>query len=272
LRNIAEDNVVARSMIWRMYRDAGDHDYLLARFSARSNLLYQFWWNAQQAVEKYLKAALMLNGRPVNKYGHKLVEMFNEAQGFSDGLLPVLHCPPRCVIPNHWPVYNTRGFLPVAKFVEMLETNGDPNNRYRTFSIVTRPIHLFYFDELCFSLRRIAFPLDMKYSDGRTTVREELLEHRTVQLHERMGFEQNLESKHSDVWNDHYRWCNFAYFYGEALEKAEYPSWGGAINAEPFLTLSAPSKQGIEALSWIAENGFPKSIGKSIQSEIQKIS
>ncbi len=44
-----------------MYRDAADHDYLMARFAARSNLLYQFWWNAQQATEKYLKACLLLN-------------------------------------------------------------------------------------------------------------------------------------------------------------------------------------------------------------------
>lgn len=265
---LPENCIYTRHSIWRMYRDAADHDYLLARFSARSNLLYQFWWNAEQAIEKYLKAALLLNGISTLEHGHKLEKMFKIAQGFSGDLLPVILCPPREVNSKNWS--NPRGFLPIEKFVAQVEQNGDPNNRYRIFSTTTKSRDLIYFDEVCFLLRRIAFPLDMKLSDRGSTAREKLLTHRDIQLHHQMGFEGGLEKKHKDVWSEHYRWCNFSYFHSETVERGEYPSWGGSINAEPFLLINAATEPELEALNWIAQNSFPKYVQKDVFAAIRR--
>ncbi|MBQ2260979.1 MAG: HEPN domain-containing protein [Loktanella sp.] len=198
-------SVHTRHSIWRMYRDAADEDYLIARFSARSNLLYQFWWSAQQAVEKYLKAALLLNGKPVRSYGHKLLEMYGVALDFSGDLLPILLCPPAVVRQRIWPNTNPRGFLPTEKFVSLLQTNGNPHNRYRTFSTYTKPEYLIYFDELCFCLRRIAFPLDLEIDSSKTLVRSELTRNRGLQLHPTMSFEGSMSSKYQNVWKEHFR-------------------------------------------------------------------
>jgi hypothetical protein len=250
------NSVQTRSSIWRMYRDAADQDYLLARFSARSNLIYQFWWNAEQAIEKYLKAALLLNSIPVNQYGHKLLEMFDICVEFSGDLLPLLHCPPRCITQSYWPYTNPRGFCLTKNFVSRVQENGSPDNRYRAFSTFTKSEDLIYFDELCFSLRRVAFPLELVLPGENTTVRQVLLRSRNLQLHPRMGFQGTLEKKYSHVWEDHFRWCNFAYFYEYALNQSEYPRWGGSINAEPYLAGKRGGADG--SMRWIAKNAFPK--------------
>ncbi|MEP4249426.1 HEPN domain-containing protein [Tateyamaria sp.] len=255
-----------REMIWRMYRDAADHDYLLARFSARSNLLYQFWWNAQQAIEKYLKAALLLNGKPTVTYRHGLKKMLEEAQGFSGDLLPMVLCPPKDVRSKNR--LNPRGFLPIKEFVEKVERNGDANNRYRISSVSTERRDLLYFDETCFHLRRISFPLDMKLDDKNSTAREELLANRNIQLHPEMGFDNFFERTHKEAWDEYFRWCNFAYFYEETVARGEYPSWGGSINAEPFLAHKSGKETELNSLSWVAENSFPKNLQKIVSKKI----
>lgn len=71
-----------------VFRDEADADYIAARSNFRLQLRQQFLWSAQQAVEKYLKAILLFNGKsarfvdmekakesprnPGKEYGHKL--------------------------------------------------------------------------------------------------------------------------------------------------------------------------------------------------------
>jgi hypothetical protein len=45
----------------RSFRDIGDGDYIAARMACRAQLVTQFLWASQQAVEKYLKCILLLN-------------------------------------------------------------------------------------------------------------------------------------------------------------------------------------------------------------------
>lgn len=269
MENLPLHCVQTRSSIWRMYRDAADHDYLVARFCAHSNLLYQFWWNAQQAVEKYLKATLLLNGLPVHKYGHQLSEMLTKARTLAGDLLPLVHCPPRCFVP-YWPVTSSRGFMLVDNFVARIETSGDPNNRYRVFSTFTRNSDLYMFDELCFELRRIAFPLDIFVTDLNASARDLLLQDRKLQLHKKMGFEGIVEKQSEEVWRDHFEWCNFAYFYDLALERGEYPRWGGAHNAEPYIAINQASEESLRSIEWIAENGFPRRLAREVKEEIER--
>lgn len=84
-----------------VFRDEADADYIAARSNFRLQLRQQFLWSAQQAVEKYLKAILLFNGKsarysdiekakespqkPGKEYGHdleKLLKAVNEIQSF----------------------------------------------------------------------------------------------------------------------------------------------------------------------------------------------
>jgi len=252
-----------------MYRDAADEDYLLARFAARSNLIYQFWWSAQQTLEKYLKGALLLNGHAVDSFGHRLVDMYSIAQDFSQDLLPLLYCPPNCVVSQIWPNPNSRGFEKLDCFVKRVETLGNPNSRYRLISNYTSPEDLIKFDQLSFYIRRICFPLDMTLQNTQMSVRQFLTSNRSLQLHPKMSFEGALSGQHENVWRPHFEWCNFTYFYDKTRERGEYPSWGGSINAEPFLALQSNDVTYHESLLWISTNAFPKQLRKEISEALE---
>ncbi|RWN66292.1 MAG: HEPN domain-containing protein [Mesorhizobium sp.] len=72
----------------RSFLDIADHDYISARFSSRARLPSQFLWQAQQALEKYLKFILLVHRVKATKILHDI----DEALKLLDQNLPfVLH-------------------------------------------------------------------------------------------------------------------------------------------------------------------------------------
>jgi len=55
----------------RSFRDIADGDYIAARMACRAELVPQFLWSAQQAIEKYLKCTLLIH-RVRAKVGHDI--------------------------------------------------------------------------------------------------------------------------------------------------------------------------------------------------------
>lgn len=51
-----------------IFRKQADYDYISARANYRMRLRQQFLWSAQQALEKYLKAILLFNGKSARFY------------------------------------------------------------------------------------------------------------------------------------------------------------------------------------------------------------
>lgn len=51
-----------------VFRKQADYDYISARANYRMRLRQQFLWSAHQAVEKYLKATLLFNGKSARYY------------------------------------------------------------------------------------------------------------------------------------------------------------------------------------------------------------
>ncbi len=64
----AELNDVA----YRCFRDVADGDYIAARMAFKSELWVQYFWSAQQALEKYLKCILLLNRIESHNVGHRI--------------------------------------------------------------------------------------------------------------------------------------------------------------------------------------------------------
>lgn len=54
-----------------------DMDYLTARWCYGSGIFHNFYWSADQAVEKYFKAALLYRNISVKKFGHNLNDLFD---------------------------------------------------------------------------------------------------------------------------------------------------------------------------------------------------
>lgn len=55
--------VVLNAYATETFRKQADYDYIAARSNYRMELRQQFLWSAQQAIEKYLKAILLFNGK-----------------------------------------------------------------------------------------------------------------------------------------------------------------------------------------------------------------
>jgi HEPN domain-containing protein len=58
----------------RAFREVADRDYLTARLACRADLIPQFLWSAQQAIEKYLKCILLLNRIPAKSVRHDIAK------------------------------------------------------------------------------------------------------------------------------------------------------------------------------------------------------
>lgn len=129
-------------------RTQADSDYIASRAAWRMQLREQFLWSALQAIEKYLKAILLYNGRstrwenlppPTNRnkgseYGHNLTRLLAAVRG-TDRLILEL--------PN-W----------IDDFVSAIDNFGQ--NRYLTKSTYSLPEWLFCLDETIWSIRRYA--------------------------------------------------------------------------------------------------------------------
>lgn len=61
----------------RIFRDAADEDYVVARLAYKKMLGRQFLWSSNQAVEKYLKAASLCNGMDA-RFGHDWIDRYRK--------------------------------------------------------------------------------------------------------------------------------------------------------------------------------------------------
>lgn len=83
--------VVLNTFASDVFRRQADFDYIAARANYRMHLRQQFLWSAQQAMEKYLKAILLFNGKSARcylplgqtkskEYGHDLEALLAEVK------------------------------------------------------------------------------------------------------------------------------------------------------------------------------------------------
>ena len=261
-----ESCVHTRSSIWRMFRDAADEDYLVARSAVKLGLIHQFCWSSQQCLEKYIKAILLLNSKPIVA-SHSLISMWDSCCEICGDLLPSILYPIR---EFQWERarHVRRVFEKSEDYLARVEDYGNANIRYRVYSIHVPLYDLNKLDQLCFALRRVAFPLDMQIPELDGTARDYLTHHRSIQIHPTMGFDKQAKHGENAGRNEIFRWRNFAYFYDEALAANEIQTGGGgSINAEPFMCLQR-GEDGFRTLEWLAQNAFPKGVAKSIFQEI----
>lgn len=133
-----------------------DEDYVSARLLAQKGMYRAFFWAASQALEKYLKAFLLLRGASVNHNrlkGHPIVALYREACSV-DGQLATVGTKFHTEIKIHPNVAESFKEVAVAEFMNDVEAQGSPDNRYNSFGVSFNSGYLFALDSFVYGLRQ----------------------------------------------------------------------------------------------------------------------
>ena len=152
---MSEIDILKNEVVTEMFVDPADHDYVVSRWCYQNCLFGSFFWNAAQAIEKYLKASLLLNGRSSKKFGHDLVRLYDAVTEYADDLLPDGLERPEAFDGRPWLAETT----PMA-FISRLNEFGNPNNRYNMFGYDQRWSDLAHLDQIVWAIRRVTVGLD----------------------------------------------------------------------------------------------------------------
>ncbi|KRP85787.1 hypothetical protein AOQ72_03820 [Bradyrhizobium yuanmingense] len=116
------------SVVQELFIKTADENYVTARFCFANELNVDFFWNAVHGLEKYLKAALLMNGCsgkdfPVDgkrkSFGHNIVELFNAVRPPAPELIPARLVRPDVLPEPYW--YEE----PIEQFVSRLYDMGN---------------------------------------------------------------------------------------------------------------------------------------------------
>src|ERR1035438_7809352 len=128
----------------RSFRDIADGDYIVARAAIRVELLPQFLWSGLQAIEKYLKAILLINRISFTKPTHSLSGLLTKVDGIKKlrfGISPA-----------------------TRKFIDYLDMYG--RFRYLEVSYHGKARDLVALDRAVWEIRRYCAPLDYYVARG----------------------------------------------------------------------------------------------------------
>ena len=155
----AEKARVVRSL----FIDTADDNYITARWCFVAGLNVDYFWLSVHALEKYMKAALLLNGRSTRGFGHDIRTLYGQVSSFASDLLPGKMSKPAKLKFVHW-----RDESPHA-FIDRFHRNGNADNRYLIHGFFQDREDLFKLDLMVFDLRRLCVPLDAcLVGDGRS--------------------------------------------------------------------------------------------------------
>ena len=142
-RHAAE--IVCESFIF-----TADRDYLTARFAFFQKQPHLFLWSTAQAIEKYLKANILLLGEGTINKTHRHIKLAEKLTNSHPERLRI-----DLAIPNGW-VDQGVTFWPrsdVHNFLTRIEKLGAPNVRYDQVGLEIHLQDLVFLDRLAFCLR-----------------------------------------------------------------------------------------------------------------------
>lgn len=145
------------SVIMEMYVQTADENYINSRMCYQHGLYLDFFWQSLHALEKYMKALLLMNGETVKNYGHDLAKLYVAVETVAAGLLPKVITKPAAFtgLPKGW----WRDRTPTA-FMKRLQDNGNAENRYLTFGFTKMIEEQHMIDRMVWAIRRLIVPLD----------------------------------------------------------------------------------------------------------------
>ncbi|MGR3515168.1 MAG: hypothetical protein ACU0GG_20585 [Paracoccaceae bacterium] len=247
------------SLAIRSYREPADDDYCCARWSYFNRLAYPFFWHAQQAIGKYLKCSLILNGDNIKGYeSHNLLPLLRRAKELFGSLIPTEISRPPGFPEIDDPLL---GFGELSTVVSLYSTHGNPNNRYGLYSTNWNRIGIHSLDELCFCLRRICGILDFSRGTGQT-LRDVLLENPRYQI---------STDRTSKV--EEFRYMNFSFFPEESIRHGKFHRtvMPGFTNSPISNLVGDDSEEALLAIQWFLDNAYlPKNARLELERYIEQ--
>ncbi|MCW2086187.1 UNVERIFIED_ORG: hypothetical protein M2193_008362 [Bradyrhizobium japonicum] len=157
------------SIINELFIATADDNYVLARWCFHQHLNVDFYWLAVHALEKYLKAILLLNGKSAKSYGHDVVKLYASVMPLAPELFPAILQKPEDRMPDEYWHNET-----MVDFIGRLHRDGQADNRYQLFGYSRQPEDLWKLDQVVYSVRRACRPLETyvlgKPLDGSTNL------------------------------------------------------------------------------------------------------
>jgi HEPN domain-containing protein len=99
------------SIVTELFVVTADDNYVAARWCYQQGLNVDFFWLAVHCLEKYMKAVLLLNGRPARSYGHDIAALFADVRPLAPELIPVDLTKPPLYQLEHWYAETTEAFI-----------------------------------------------------------------------------------------------------------------------------------------------------------------
>jgi hypothetical protein len=143
-----------RSIVDDLFVRTADENYIVARWASAQRLNVDFFWMAVHALEKYMKAILLINGCSSKGLGHNIVDIYSKVHQIASDMFPSDLIKPADL---KLPFWRTRT---VVQFLQHLHDNGNAHNRYLIFGTVRGPEDIHMLDEAVFRIRRLIRPLD----------------------------------------------------------------------------------------------------------------
>jgi hypothetical protein len=137
-------------IIREMFIDTADMNYIGTRAAFLERRDHDFWWLTLHAVEKYVKAALLINGATVNQSNHNLLTLLKRLQAIDRRAVPPPFVRPALASGVGW-------FDGLNEdFIKSLNVFGSSANRYGAYSYVISDLDIFRADHLVYWARRHA--------------------------------------------------------------------------------------------------------------------
>jgi hypothetical protein len=189
--NLGEDYAWKHSITNELFIATADENYVTARWCYQSDLRVDFFWLALHCLEKYSKAALLLNGLPAKNYNHNLVKLYADVRPLAPELLPVTLAKPPQYELEFWYTETTE------QFIARLNVYGHPDNRYQYYGYNLHMEDLFKVDQVAFAVRRLCQPLEAHFlGEKRPGVPDQSRRQRMIQDHPSSA---NLHSKLEEI-------------------------------------------------------------------------
>lgn len=159
IQGIVEKIIV--DVIYEAFVTSADEDYLSARVLAVKGLPRSFCWGAGQALEKYFKAFLLFRGHKVNGNewrGHPIRKLYDAAVRLDPTIVDIDMAPhPNINAELHAQAHIRT--IPLPNYIDIVDTIGDPGNRYNANGIDFDTSYIFALDNFIHGFRpRIGAP------------------------------------------------------------------------------------------------------------------
>jgi hypothetical protein len=151
-----------------LYIKTADENYIVARGCSFYGLETDFFWLAAHCLEKYMKAALLLNEQSAKecvengkktRYRHDIDKLYENIRHLAPELLPErLMCPKELHGDASWREETT------TNFIHRLRKYGQPDNRYQFVGYVKEGQDVLKLDQVVFAIRRLCQPLEAHFA------------------------------------------------------------------------------------------------------------